>query len=285
VGAANPRPRAPLRVAVKRVARISMLTIQDVCHFLEEFAPAKLAEDWDNVGLLVGDEARPVTRIMTCLTVTPESAAEAIQEQADLVVTHHPFPFRPLKQLTTQTTTGSLLLKLISGGVAVHSPHTAFDSAAAGINQRLAAGLGLSEIRPLVDSRELPEMGSGRRGLLATPCSLSEFAQRVKNFLHVSGLHRVGHNEQLIRSVAVACGSAGSFLTAARTAGCELLVTGETTFHTCLEAQATGIALLLPGHFASERFAVEQLAEVLADQFPTATVWASRSESDPLKWV
>jgi putative NIF3 family GTP cyclohydrolase 1 type 2 len=85
--------------------------------------------------------------------------------------------------------------------------------------------------------------------------------------------------------VAVACGSAGQLLDAARQHGCDLLVTGETSFHTCLEAEATGIALLLVGHFVSERFAVEWLASRLGQQFPELLVWASRREADPLRWV
>src|SRR5688500_14445106 len=114
-----------------------MLNIQHICDFLAEFAPPPLAEDWDNIGLLVGDAGRPVRRIMTCLTVTAASAEEAVQEGADLVVSHHPLPFRPLKQITSQSTVGQLLLRLIAAGIAVHSSHTAFDSAATGINQRL----------------------------------------------------------------------------------------------------------------------------------------------------
>ncbi len=262
-----------------------MLTIQHICDFLSEFAPPQLAEDWDNVGLLVGDPSRPVRRIMTCLTVTSTTAEEAVRDSADLIVSHHPLPFRPLKQITTQTTTGRLLLHLISAQIAVHSSHTAFDSAAAGINQQLAEGLGLLQIRSLIGSPQLPELGTGRWGMLAQPECVDAVVQRVKTFLRIGGLHVVGGGDRLICSVAVACGSAGQFLSAARDAGCDLFVTGETSFHTCLEAQASGMALLLPGHFASERFAVEQLADVLAAQFPSTDVWASRTESDPLEWV
>jgi putative NIF3 family GTP cyclohydrolase 1 type 2 len=85
--------------------------------------------------------------------------------------------------------------------------------------------------------------------------------------------------------VAVACGAAGELLDAARRAGCDAMVVGETRFHTCLEAEAAGIGLLLPGHFASERFAVEELAGILARQFPELEVWASREERDPVRWV
>src|SRR6185295_14786586 len=124
-------------------------TVADLCSFLDVFAPPNLAADWDNVGLLVGDRAQPVERVMTCLTITPAAAAEAIRERVDLIVTHHPLPFKPLERLTADEPTGRLLLDLIRTGIAIHSPHTAFDSAAAGINQQLAEGLELHDIQPL----------------------------------------------------------------------------------------------------------------------------------------
>ncbi|MEM7312347.1 MAG: Nif3-like dinuclear metal center hexameric protein, partial [Planctomycetota bacterium] len=94
-----------------------------------------------------------------------------------------------------------------------------------------------------------------------------------------------GNANQSIQKVAIACGSAGSFLATANRHGCDLFITGETTFHTCLEAEATGIGLLLVGHYASERFACENLAERLAAEFADATVWASENEHDPLQLV
>ncbi|MCO6453819.1 MAG: Nif3-like dinuclear metal center hexameric protein, partial [Pirellulaceae bacterium] len=168
-----------------------MTTIQDVCRFLEDFAPLRLAEDWDNVGLLVGDAARPARRIMTCLTVTPDSAEEAVGERADLVVSHHPLPFRPLKRLTADHVPGRLLLQLIQAGVAVHSPHTAFDSAARGINQRLAEGLGLGDIRPLEPLADDPALGAGRYGHWSEPRPLREVASAVQAWLRLDGLHCV----------------------------------------------------------------------------------------------
>ena len=260
-----------------------MHTIDTVVGFLEQFAPPQLAEDWDNVGLLVGDRGREARRVMTCLTVTPCTAAEAVAEKADLLVTHHPMPFRPLKRLTADTTVGRLLLELTAARIAVFSPHTAFDSAPEGINQRLAAGLGLRGIWPLVSDRQ--GRGAGRWGWLPEPLSLTGMAERVKGFLAIERLQMVGDPGRSIRTVAVACGAAGEFLDAARDVGCECMVVGETQFHTCLEAEATDVGLLLPGHFASERFAVECLADVLAEEFPEMEIWAARTEQDPLRWA
>ncbi len=256
----------------------------EVLHaFLEKFAPPRLAESWDNVGLLVGDRGREVRRLMACLTITPTTVDEAIRGGADLIVVHHPLPFSAVKRLTADTIVGRMLLELISAGVAVYSPHTAFDSAAEGINQHLAEGLGLTAIVALVPHAE--GQGSGRLGQIGGSLVLGELAQRLMKFLGTANLQMVGNMVKEIRTVAVACGAAGEFLEAARAAGSDAMVLGEARFHTCLEAEAWGIGLLLPGHFASERFAVDELAGTLGRQFPEVRVWASREERDPLQWM
>jgi dinuclear metal center YbgI/SA1388 family protein len=257
-----------------------MPTIATIATFLEQLAPFRLAEDWDNVGLLVGHRDRDVAKLMTCLTVTPASAAEAIEAGVELIVTHHPLPFSALKRLTCETTVGRMLLNLIAARVGVFSAHTAFDSAPEGINQRLAAGLQLRGIAPLTPHPE--GQGTGRWGWLAEPLSLAQLAERLKRFLSIERLQAVGPRDQAVRTVAVACGAAGEMLEAARQNGCDAMVVGEARFHTCLEAESLGIGLLLPGHFASERFAMECLADVLARQFPDVQVWASRKEKDPI---
>ena len=258
-------------------------TVAQIAAVLEELAPARLAEEWDNVGLLVGDKNRPVRRLMTCLTITPTSAAEAVRAGAEMIVSHHPLPFIAARRLTTDTTPGRLLLELIAAGVAVYSAHTAFDSAAEGINQRLAEGLELRGIAPLTSHPE--GQGTGRWGRLGEPISLEELAGRLMHFLKIERLQMVGPPDQPVRTVAVGCGAADELLGLARENGCDAMLLGEARFHTCLEAEAAGVGLLLPGHFASERFAVERLAESIASRFPELGVWASREERDPLRWV
>lgn len=263
-----------------------MLTVADLCEFLDTLAPPRLAAEWDNVGLLVGDRLQPVERVMTCLTVTPAVAAEAIRERVELLVAHHPLPFRPLKRLTSDEPTGRLLLDLIRAGVAIHSPHTAFDSAAAGINQQLAEGLGLTDIRPLQPLPDEPQqLGVGRQGRFAQAQSLVQVSARLKKFLRITGLHAVGDLLRPIERVAIACGSADELLDAALRADCQLFITGEARLHAAYEAQARGAAMLLVGHYASERFGVESLAASIARQFPALAAWPSRDERDPLVWL
>lgn len=260
-----------------------MPTVGQIARVLEELAPLALAEAWDNVGLLVGDADWPAERIMTCLTVTPETVGEALDGGAQLIVAHHPLPFHPVKSITSQTTVGQLLLRLIRGGVALYSPHTAFDSASAGINQHLAIGLGLQEIRPLRPAATGDnDEGAGRFGLVGEPLTHRELAARTKQFLSIDAVRLVGSEDKSVSRVAIACGAGGSLLEAAVAAECDALVTGEMTFHLCLEAEARGVGVVLAGHFASERFALHALADYLTDQLAGVHVWASRLERDPL---
>src|SRR6185369_17563673 len=126
-----------------------MSTISDLIRFLKEFAPTSLAEDWDNVGLLIGDSSCPAKRVLTCLTLTPDVAAEAIAQKTNLLVPHHPVLFRAVKRLTADDSQGKMLLDLIAAGIAVYSPHTGYDSAADGINRQLARELELMDVAPL----------------------------------------------------------------------------------------------------------------------------------------
>lgn len=260
-----------------------MIRVRDVAQFLESHAPCSLAESWDNVGLLVGDAAAAADRVMTCLTITPESAAEAIRERAGLIVTHHPLPFRPSARITSADSTGHLLWQLIGQQISVYSAHTAYDSAERGINQRLAESLDLKEIAPIVARSDGP-LGAGRRGQ-ATGVTLNDIAHRLKSFLGIPWVQAVGDRNGKVSHVAVACGSAGEFIDPAVSCGCDCLVTGEARFHAALEAAARGIGLILVGHFASERFALECLADEIRAAIPGIHAWASRDECDPLSWI
>ncbi len=260
-----------------------MPTLHDVLNFLERRAPLHLAEEWDNVGLLIGSRERNAARVMTCLTLTGEVAAEAVERGANLVVTHHPLPFHPLQRITDHEAAGRVVLALIEARIAVYSAHTAFDSTADGINEMWAHALRLGDLEPLVPNNELPSVGAGRIGNLAVAKPLAELAELVKGIVNSEELRGVGREEASVTRIAIACGSGGSLIEAAAAAGAELLLTGEASFHGCLAAAAHGMALFLTGHYASERFAMERLAEELAEAFPEVEAWASRAEADPLR--
>jgi dinuclear metal center YbgI/SA1388 family protein len=262
------------------------LPLSQILRFLDELAPSALAESWDNVGLLLGDASVEIRSVMTCLTLTPDVAAEALAANAGLIVSHHPILFRGVKQLTTATAEGRMILDLIRGGIAVFSPHTAFDSAGQGINQLLAERLELQNIVPLRDATAEPlaGLGAGRTGRLPRSCRLSEFLERIRQQLRIEHLQYVGHPDRTVSQVAIACGSAAEFLKDAAQHGCDLFLTGEARFHACFEAQQRDVALVLAGHYATERPGVEFLAECLQQAFPKLRVWASERECDPVIW-
>ncbi|MEM8864825.1 MAG: Nif3-like dinuclear metal center hexameric protein, partial [Planctomycetota bacterium] len=237
------------------------------------------------VGLLVGDRSQSVARLMTCLTLTPDSVAEAVDRQADLVVTHHPLPFKPVRRLTTDAVEGQMLWDLARAGVSVYSPHTAFDSAAGGINAQLATGLELKEVAPFAADEEDPSIGTGRAGRVDGSLTVDGLAERTKRLLGLDAVWVVGAAEQPVTQVGLACGAGGSMLDDAIAAGCDAMVTGEATFHGCLAAEARRVALVLVGHYASERFAVEALAQQLADAITGVDTWACAAEHDPLRTV
>ncbi len=268
------------------------MLIAEVLKYLQELAPLDLAEDWDNVGLLIGTAQAEVSSIMTCLTLTPDVAEEAIREGADLIVSHHPVLFRAVKQLNDRTAEGRMLLDLIRAGVAVYSPHTCYDSAQAGINRQLAQTCGLRNVRPLRpraaavdDAATGSPIGAGRLGELSQPIQLSELVELVKRCLKQPAMQFVGHPDREVSRVGVACGAAAEFMHDAIREGCDVLLTGEARFHACLEARTSGIALILPGHYATERPAMIRMAQFLKGQYPDLNTWASTSEADPIQWA
>lgn len=279
---------------------VASIRVDRICQLLAEWAPLTLAETWDNVGLLVGDREQSVARVMVCLTVTPPVVREAIDRGVDLIVTHHPLPFKPLTKITSDSTVGSLLLRLIAGGIALYTAHTAFDSAAGGINQLWATGLGLRDVKPLLPVADDAEVGGGRYGSLPEPLAIDVLARRAAAFCGATDYRTIGAGGMPgtaasggaagpIGKVAIGCGSGGGFLAAAKARGCQALITGEATFHTCLEAEACGVALVLVGHYWSERFAMERLGERLSSRLRQMghelDVFASRADVDPLRSV
>lgn len=268
------------------------MLLNEILNFLSDFAPIELSEEWDNTGLLIGQRDDSVRSIMTCLTLTPDVAEEAIAKGAGLVVTHHPILFRAVQRLTDDSSEGRMLLSLIRAGVAVYSPHTSYDSAYEGVNRQLADSLHLASVQPIrtIDGESSSKasdklIGSGRFGDLAEAVPLADFVEQVKQALGIRNSWFVGDSASIIRRVGIACGAAAEFMGDAARLGCDVLLTGEARFHACLEARTRGIALVLPGHYPTERPAMENLAERLSQQFPDLNVWASSVEADPVQWA
>jgi len=363
------------------------MNVRNAVRLLNEWFPRRLAETWDNVGLLLGDELAEVHRVMTCLTLTPDVAREAVNEKVDLVISHHPIFFKKISRLTAAGSDGASY-QLARAGIALFSPHTSFDSATHGINEQIARRLGLHEIKPLkpvpvapvnklvvfvpaadlepvstaifragggqigeynecsfrvngtgtffgtenanptigqsgrreevaehrlevvvptpclddivqamiaAHSYETPAfdiyplhsrmdvVGSGRVGELREGASLRDLARSVKQALRARSVEFVGSPDHVCRRVAIGCGAAAEFHSEAARQGCDVFITGEARFHDALAARDSQTSLILAGHYATERFALETLAERLGAEWPGIATWASRAESDPIQ--
>jgi dinuclear metal center YbgI/SA1388 family protein len=259
-----------------------MTRLSDVTRQLDRIAPLALAESWDNVGLLAGDEGMSIRRLMTCLTLTQEVLQEAILKKIDLIVTHHPIPFKPIDRITNRTTTGRILWQAIQHSIAIYSPHTAWDNASQGINKQLAHILHLGNLRPLQLSSNPDlasmELGTGIVGELARPTHIDELWDLLKKSIPEI-VPRCSHSgDPLVSRIAIGCGAGASLLHLASKHQCDVLVTGEATYHQVLEAQASGVVMLLMGHFASERFAMRALADLLAQSLSDIECLSSESE-------
>jgi dinuclear metal center YbgI/SA1388 family protein len=262
-----------------------MPSLAQVAAELESIAPLRLAADWDAVGLLVSPRRESIDRVMTCLSLTETVAAEAVRDRVDLVVTHHPLPFRPVARLTTEGHVGRVLLTLAAAGTGVFSPHTAWDSAAGGINDELAALVGLAHVAPLEPDAELPVVGFGRAGTAAEGTTVTALARRAAAALGVRHVQLVGAADRPAGRVGIVCGSGGDCLPQVVRGGCDTLLTGELKLHQAIEAEAGGLAVIAVGHHASERFAMDVLARRLAAAVPGLSCWASRDERDPVGWL
>ncbi len=261
-----------------------MPTVSDVCSCLNQIAPPELSESWDNTGLLLGRQTSEVSRLLTCLTVTSDVVNEAVTEKVQMIVSHHPVLFRGTKQISDRNIEGGMLLQLIEAGIAVYSPHTAFDSAATGINQQLAEKFGLKEVQPLLPHQTLEGTGAGRLGRLLEPMLLADFLKVISTSVGTSFLQFCGNPQALVHQIGIGCGAAEGFLSDGVRLGCDTFVTGEARFHTVLDARDRGINLVLTGHYCSERPAVEFLAQALSVHFPQISCFASRVERDPLSF-
>jgi dinuclear metal center YbgI/SA1388 family protein len=169
-----------------------MTTVADVAAWLEQFAPSHLAESWDNVGLLWGDPAAAAPRVMTCLTVTPATAAEAIHEQAALIVSHHPVLFRPANRIRADLADTGHLWSLAREGIAIASPHTAFDNTRDGINDLLCGILGIKEPRALRPSTSERDLASGASSSKATSFKVVVFTPADDHEAVISGAFEAG---------------------------------------------------------------------------------------------
>lgn len=248
-----------------------MREVDEIIKALEQRWPRSQACDWDNVGLLTGRRHRQVNTIFVALDVTEETLEEAIRVGAQMMITHHPLLFSPVKQINDGDFMGRRLLGLIENQIAYYAMHTNFD--VTGMAELNSQALGLKESVPLeTEDPDNPDIGIGRVGDLEEPMRLEDFARRVKDGMAVPSLRVYGDPEMCISRAAVCGGSGKSVIGQALEAGAQVLVTGDMDYHTSIDTLAKGMAVIDPGHYGSEYVFISYMAEQLRQMFPDLKV-------------
>ena len=254
-----------------------MAAVREIEAALYELAPRALAADWDNVGLLVGRPDREVCKILVALDITESVADEAERMGADLIVAHHPVIFHPAKSVTDRDPAGRLLLRLVEAGLSAVCMHTNLDAARGGVNDALAAALGLEDAAPV------SEGGIERIGTLPAALLLPEFLARVKAALSPNGM-RYADGGRPVRKVAVGGGACGDFLWEAAALGCDAFVTADLKYNHFLDAQALGLTVIDAGHFPTEDVVCSVLVRYLGERFPGLAVKKSSSHREAIQY-
>lgn len=231
-----------------------MSTVKDIYAFLNSIAPFETAAAWDNTGISVGDESKSVKKVMLSLDVTKDVLDEAISKNVDLVVTHHPLVFDPVKSITANT----LLYKAVASGITFLSSHTCLDIANDGVNDCLAAAIGLQNVFSL-DSDPFLKIGE------ITEKTEEVFVSLLKEKLECTVLYNATGNK--IKKVAFCSGAGGDLVALAKESGADALVTGEAKYHEFLEADFLNISVFSCGHFETEVIVLDVLKEKLQNEF------------------
>ena len=234
-------------------------TVQVVADVINRLAPRKLAEDWDNPGLLVGDPSAQVNKIFVCLDVLDKNISRAIELDAQLIVAHHPLIFHAIKNVRFDLPHGKKLERLIKNNLAVFAAHTNLDIAAGGVNDVLAKKIGLADVKNFGDE----EFSLGRIGSLETSMNAIDFARHVKKVLNADNVRLVDAGDFLISKVGLCGGAGADFIHKAKFFGAQAFVTGDVKYHEAQAAIENKIHVVDAGHFATEFPIVHVLADYL----------------------
>ena len=255
-----------------------MPTIHDIESALYALAPKALAAEWDNVGLLAGSADREVRSVLVALDITEPVVEEAERMGADLIVSHHPVIFHPVKSITDRDPSGRLLIRLVRSGTGAVCMHTNLDAVQGGVNDALASALGLQDAAPAAEG------GIARIGTLPETMALPGFLARVRNALRPNGIRYVDGGRP-IRKVAAGGGACGDFLWEAAALGCDAFVTADLKYNHFLDAGVLGLTVIDAGHFPTEDVVCPMVVRYLREKFPEVQVEKSAVHREVIQYA
>jgi dinuclear metal center YbgI/SA1388 family protein len=262
-----------------------MTTISEVIHALEAIAPPYLQESYDNAGLIVGYPDRVVHGVLFSLDATEAVIEEAIAKGCNLVVSHHPIVFRGLKRFNGNNYVERAVMLAIRHEIALYAIHTNLDNVLyRGVNARIAAQLGLRDIRILAPKPGTPDIGAGIVGFLDVEISDRAFLQHLKQAMQAGCVRHTAWLDRPVQTIAV-CGGAGSFLLPeARKAGADVFVTADYKYHEFFDAEGQ-ILIADIGHYESEQYTIDLLHDLVQEKFSTFALHLTEVRTNPVFYL
>jgi dinuclear metal center YbgI/SA1388 family protein len=261
------------------------MKVSNITEFLESIAPLHLQEGYDNAGLIVGNPEQEVTSCLVSLDTTPEVIQEAIDQGHNMVVAHHPIVFKGLKKINGKNYVERAVIKAIKHDIAIYASHTNLDNVLQnGVNERMAQRLGLQGLRILaIKEKDQPQIGSGVIGELPDQMEETEFLAFVRERMKTEVIRHTRLLHKPITKVAV-CGGAGSFLLeSAKAEEADVYITGDFKYHEFFDADGQ-IIILDIGHFESEQFTIDLLAELITDNFSNFAAHCTKILTNPVHY-
>ncbi len=263
------------------------MTVGEITRVIESRAPLGLQEDFDNAGLQVGNPDAAATGVLLCTDVTMAVLDEAVERGFNLVVSHHPLIFHPLKRLTGASLTERLVERALLSGINVYSAHTNMDNAPGGVSFHMAQRLGLTEVDFLDGhSNPLSPGGVAGSGVIGNvePQPAMQIIERAKRVFDVGAVRYSGDVATVVKRVAL-CGGAGGFLlNKAVERGADLYLSADMRYHDFLEHN-NSIVVVDIGHYESEHYTKEIFFAIIREKFPTFAVDFAKSETNQIKYL
>lgn len=258
-----------------------MPTVHEIEQAIFAWAPKETAMQGDNVGHLIGNRTRPVQRVLVALDIVGDVVREAVEGNFDLIISHHPVmncTWSPVQTIRDDNEQGRMLLTLIRNNISAICMHTNLDAAVGGVNDVLAARLGLRDVC-LVEGGE----GVVRAGELSCEMPLQDFLKEVKSALKPNGIRYVDGRKP-VSKVAVGGGACGEFFACVAAHGCDTFVTSDVKYNQFIDAKDLGLNLIDAGHFPTEDPVCEAIIQYLADRFPQLTIQKSISHKEIIQY-
>ncbi|MBQ8307880.1 MAG: Nif3-like dinuclear metal center hexameric protein [Alistipes sp.] len=260
------------------------MKIKEIADVIERVAPLGWQESYDNAGLIVGREEQEVHKALLAVDVTDAVLDEAEREGCDLIITHHPIIFHPLKRFNSEGYVQRCVERAIRRGIALYACHTNLDSAPQGMSWYLARLLGVEELQVLEPRPMNPETGFGVVGNLAEEQGLEVYLRQVKERLGIGAIRHSALHAGRVRRVAICTGAGASLMEEARRAGCDLYLTADLKYNDFMTPDGAFTVADI-GHFESEYCAIDLLFDVLSKNLLTFAVRKSEHSRNPIHYL